>query len=124
MSKETQAISNDINQLTHHARALVVATADVANEQVTEAELASRIVLAKRWPLLISGSSGVMLASFSCLTRPLTSPLSTLAILKATHQECAKMEDNIRTRESGRQWPLPKSEIANAHGNFFTFLIP
>ena len=90
MSKETQAISNDINQLTNHARALVVATADVANEQVTEAELASRIVLAKRWPLLISGSSGVMLASFSCLTRPLTSPLSTLAILKATHQECAK----------------------------------
>ncbi len=37
MSKETQAITEDVNQLAHHARALVVATAGVANDQVADA---------------------------------------------------------------------------------------
>src|SRR5471030_3233310 len=37
MSKETQAISNDIGQLAEDARALMAATADVAGEKVGEA---------------------------------------------------------------------------------------
>jgi ElaB/YqjD/DUF883 family membrane-anchored ribosome-binding protein len=37
MSKETQAASNDIGQLADDARALLVATADVAGEKVGEA---------------------------------------------------------------------------------------
>lgn len=37
MSKETQAISNDVGQLAEDARALMAATADVAGEKVGEA---------------------------------------------------------------------------------------
>ena len=37
MSKQTQAISNDMGQLAEDARALMVATADVAGEKVSEA---------------------------------------------------------------------------------------
>ena len=37
MSKETQAISNDMGQLAEDARALMTATADVAGERVSEA---------------------------------------------------------------------------------------
>ena len=37
MSKETQAISNDVSQLAEGARALMAATADVAGEKVGEA---------------------------------------------------------------------------------------
>jgi len=37
MNKETQAISNDLNQLAEDARALMAATADVAGEKVGEA---------------------------------------------------------------------------------------
>jgi ElaB/YqjD/DUF883 family membrane-anchored ribosome-binding protein len=37
MSKQTQAISNDVGQLAEDARALVAATADVAGEKVSEA---------------------------------------------------------------------------------------
>jgi ElaB/YqjD/DUF883 family membrane-anchored ribosome-binding protein len=37
MNKETQAISNDVSQLAEDARALMVATADVAGEKVGEA---------------------------------------------------------------------------------------
>lgn len=37
MSKETQAISNDMGQLAEDARALMVATADVAGEKIEEA---------------------------------------------------------------------------------------
>jgi ElaB/YqjD/DUF883 family membrane-anchored ribosome-binding protein len=37
MSKETQAISNDMGQLADDARALMTATADVAGEKVGEA---------------------------------------------------------------------------------------
>lgn len=37
MNKETQAISNDVNQLADDARALMAATADVAGEKVVEA---------------------------------------------------------------------------------------
>ncbi len=37
MSKETQAISHDVTQLAEDARALMVATADVAGEKVGEA---------------------------------------------------------------------------------------
>ena len=37
MHKETQAISNDVSQLAEDARALMVATADVAGEKVGEA---------------------------------------------------------------------------------------
>ena len=37
MSKQTQAISNDMAQLADDARALVAATADVAGEKVGEA---------------------------------------------------------------------------------------
>jgi ElaB/YqjD/DUF883 family membrane-anchored ribosome-binding protein len=37
MSKETQAISHDVNQLAEDARALMAATADVAGEKVTAA---------------------------------------------------------------------------------------
>ena len=37
MSKETQAISNDMGQLAEDARALMAATADVAGEKVGEA---------------------------------------------------------------------------------------
>ena len=37
MSKETQAISNDMGQLAVDARALMAATADVAGEKVGEA---------------------------------------------------------------------------------------
>jgi ElaB/YqjD/DUF883 family membrane-anchored ribosome-binding protein len=37
MSKETQAISNDIGQLAQDAQALMSATADVAGEKVGEA---------------------------------------------------------------------------------------
>jgi ElaB/YqjD/DUF883 family membrane-anchored ribosome-binding protein len=37
MSKETQAISNDMAQLAEDARALVAATADMAGEKIQEA---------------------------------------------------------------------------------------
>jgi ElaB/YqjD/DUF883 family membrane-anchored ribosome-binding protein len=37
MSKETQAISNDLGQLADDARALMTATADVAGEKVGDA---------------------------------------------------------------------------------------
>jgi ElaB/YqjD/DUF883 family membrane-anchored ribosome-binding protein len=37
MSKQTQAISNDMGQLAEDARALMAATADVAGEKVGEA---------------------------------------------------------------------------------------
>jgi ElaB/YqjD/DUF883 family membrane-anchored ribosome-binding protein len=37
MNKQTQAISNDMSQLAEDARALMVATADVAGEKVGEA---------------------------------------------------------------------------------------
>ena len=37
MNKETQAISHDMGQLAEDARALMVATADVAGEKVSEA---------------------------------------------------------------------------------------
>ena len=37
MSKQTQAISNDLGQLAEDARALMAATADVAGEKVSEA---------------------------------------------------------------------------------------
>ncbi|HWY32237.1 MAG TPA: DUF883 family protein [Candidatus Acidoferrum sp.] len=37
MNKETQAVSDDIGQLAHDARALMAATADVAGEKVGEA---------------------------------------------------------------------------------------
>jgi len=37
MSKQTQAISNDMGQLADDARALMAATADVAGEKVSEA---------------------------------------------------------------------------------------
>ena len=37
MSKETQAISNDMGQLADDARALMAATSDVAGEKVVEA---------------------------------------------------------------------------------------
>ena len=37
MTKETQAISNDMGQLADDARALMAATADVAGEKVVEA---------------------------------------------------------------------------------------
>jgi len=37
MNKETQAVSNDVNQLADDARALMAATADVAGEKVVEA---------------------------------------------------------------------------------------
>ncbi len=37
MNKQTQAISNDIDQLAEDARALMAATADVAGEKVGEA---------------------------------------------------------------------------------------
>lgn len=37
MSKETQAISQDVSQLAEDARALMTATADVAGEKVGEA---------------------------------------------------------------------------------------
>jgi ElaB/YqjD/DUF883 family membrane-anchored ribosome-binding protein len=37
MNKQTQAISNDVSQLAEDARALMVATADVAGEKVGEA---------------------------------------------------------------------------------------
>jgi ElaB/YqjD/DUF883 family membrane-anchored ribosome-binding protein len=37
MNKHTQAISNDMSQLAEDARALLVATADVAGEKVGEA---------------------------------------------------------------------------------------
>ncbi len=37
MSKETQAVSNDMGQLAEDARALMAATADVAGEKVGEA---------------------------------------------------------------------------------------
>jgi len=37
MSKETQAISNDMGQLAEDAQALMAATADVAGEKVAEA---------------------------------------------------------------------------------------
>lgn len=37
MNKQTQAISNDVDQLAQEARALITATADVAGEKVAEA---------------------------------------------------------------------------------------
>ena len=37
MSKQTQAISNDLGQLAEDARALMATTADVAGEKVSEA---------------------------------------------------------------------------------------
>jgi ElaB/YqjD/DUF883 family membrane-anchored ribosome-binding protein len=37
MSKETQAISQDVSQLAEDARALMAATADVAGEKVSDA---------------------------------------------------------------------------------------
>jgi ElaB/YqjD/DUF883 family membrane-anchored ribosome-binding protein len=37
MSKETQAIYNDVSQLAEDTRALVAATADVAGDKVSEA---------------------------------------------------------------------------------------
>lgn len=37
MSKQTQAISNDMSQLAEDARALMTATADVAGEKVSDA---------------------------------------------------------------------------------------
>lgn len=37
MSKETQAVSEDLGQLAHDARALLAATADVAGDKVSEA---------------------------------------------------------------------------------------
>jgi ElaB/YqjD/DUF883 family membrane-anchored ribosome-binding protein len=37
MNKETQAITEDMGQLAHDARALLAATADVAGEKVSEA---------------------------------------------------------------------------------------
>ncbi len=37
MNKQTQAISNDVDQLAEEARALITATADVAGEKVAEA---------------------------------------------------------------------------------------
>ena len=37
MNKETQAVSHDMGQLAEDARALMVATADVAGEKVSEA---------------------------------------------------------------------------------------
>jgi len=37
MNKETQAVSNDLGQLAEDARALMVATADVAGDKVGEA---------------------------------------------------------------------------------------
>jgi len=37
MSKQTQAISNDMGQLAEDARALMAATADVAGEKVSDA---------------------------------------------------------------------------------------
>ena len=37
MSKQTEAISNDMSQLADDARALMVATADVAGEKVSDA---------------------------------------------------------------------------------------
>jgi len=37
MSKQTQAIGNDMGQLAEDARALIAATADVAGEKVSEA---------------------------------------------------------------------------------------
>lgn len=37
MNKQTQAISNDVEQLAEEARALMAATADVAGEKIVEA---------------------------------------------------------------------------------------
>jgi ElaB/YqjD/DUF883 family membrane-anchored ribosome-binding protein len=37
MNKQTQAISNDMSQLAEDARALMIATADVAGEKVSDA---------------------------------------------------------------------------------------
>jgi ElaB/YqjD/DUF883 family membrane-anchored ribosome-binding protein len=37
MSKQTQAVSNDMSQLAEDARALMTATADVAGEKVSDA---------------------------------------------------------------------------------------
>ena len=37
MNRQTRAVSNDMIQLAHDAKALMVATADVAGEQVAEA---------------------------------------------------------------------------------------
>lgn len=37
MTKETQAVCNDVGTLAEHARALMTATADVAGEKVEEA---------------------------------------------------------------------------------------
>jgi ElaB/YqjD/DUF883 family membrane-anchored ribosome-binding protein len=37
MNKQTQAISNDVDQLAEEARALMAATADVAGEKIAEA---------------------------------------------------------------------------------------
>lgn len=49
MSKETQAVTDDISQLAEDARALMAATADVAGEKVGEARkrLAAALVRAK-----------------------------------------------------------------------------
>ena len=50
MSKETQAVKNDIGQLAEDARALMSATADVAGEKVGEARkrLAAALERAKQ----------------------------------------------------------------------------
>ena len=50
MSKETQAVTNDIGQLAEDARALMAATADVAGEKVGEARkrLAAALERAKQ----------------------------------------------------------------------------
>ena len=50
MSKETQAVTNDIGQLAEDARALMSATADVAGEKVGEARkrLAAALERAKQ----------------------------------------------------------------------------
>lgn len=49
MSKETQAVTDDLSQLAEDARALMAATADVAGEKVGEARkrLAAALVHAK-----------------------------------------------------------------------------
>ena len=48
MSKQTQAISNDMGTLAEDARALMAATADVAGEKVGEAR--KRLAAAPRLP--------------------------------------------------------------------------
>ena len=47
MSKETQAISNDVGALAEDARALMAATADVAGEKVGEARKRLAVALEK-----------------------------------------------------------------------------